>query len=316
MRVLVAPGAFKGTMTARQAAKRLSRDFSGAELRHMPMADGGDDTVDVLVGHGWSAVTLASGVTVAQRDDVVVVELARICGMRTLSAPDPWGASTWALGVALRDVAALAPRQVMLALGGSASTDGGLGMLSGIRGDRESGGLTDLVARVTVDQPVQIPPLPYDLSALVDVLRPLTGPLGAAHAFGPQKGLDLDGCQIADDALARWARLLDIDPQVPGSGAAGGAGAVALALGAKLQSGARAVADVIGLDAAVKSADLVVTGEGRLDATTLAGKSPMIVIESALAAGVPVRCVVGQVDPQVAEELRGRGVDVEVLGSS
>jgi len=186
MRVLVAPGAFKGTMTARQAAKRLSRDFSGAELRHMPMADGGDDTVDVLVGHGWSQVTLASGVTVAQRDDVVVVELARICGMRTLTAPNPWGASTWALGVALRDVAALAPRQVMLALGGSASTDGGLGMLSGIRGDRESGGLTDLVARVAVDQPVQIPPLPYDLSALVDVLRPLTGPLGAAHAFGPQ----------------------------------------------------------------------------------------------------------------------------------
>jgi len=103
---------------------------------------------------------------------------------------------------------------------------------------------------------------------------------------------------------------------VPGTGAAGGTGAAALALGAHLQPGARAIADMIGLDAAVKSADLVVTGEGRLDATTLAGKSPMIVIESALSAGVPVRCVVGQADPQVAAELRGRGVDVVVLGSS
>jgi len=303
-------------MTATQAAERLAAEFTGAELVLLPMADGGDDTVDVLVGHGWSAVTLASGVTLAQRDDVVVVELARICGMRTLSAPDPWGASTWALGVALREVAVLTPRHVLLALGGSASTDGGLGMLLGLSGQPYGGGLTALVTRVGVGVSVPLPTLTFNVTALVDVLRPLTGPTGAAFAFGPQKGLDPDGCRIADEALMSWARLLDIDPTMPGTGAAGGTGAAALALGAELQSGARVVADMIGLNAAIQSADLVVTGEGRLDATTLAGKSPMIVIESALAAGVPVRCFVGQADPHVAEELRGRGVDVVVLGSS
>jgi len=303
-------------MTATQAAERLAAEFTGAELVLLPMADGGDDTVDVLVGHGWSAVTLASGVTLAQRDDVVVVELARICGMRTLSAPDPWSASTWALGVALREVAVLTPRHVLLALGGSASTDGGLGMLLGLSGQPYGGGLTALVNRVGVGVSVPLPALTFNVTALVDVLRPLTGPTGAAFAFGPQKGLDPDGCRIADEALMSWARLLDIDPTMPGTGAAGGTGAAALALGAELQSGARVVADMIGLNAAIQSADLVVTGEGRLDATTLAGKSPMIVIESALAAGVPVRCVVGQADPRVAEELRGRGVDVVVLGSS
>jgi glycerate kinase len=300
-------------MTAMQAAERLGQEFEGADVTLLPMADGGDDTCAVLVTHGWSEVELPSGAVIVMRDDVALVELARICGMVTLSAPDPWGASTWALGVALRDVATLAPRRVMLALGGSASTDGGLGMLCGIHGDRKEGGLTDLVARVAVDQPVQIPPLPYVLSALVDVLRPLTGPTGAAYGFGPQKGLDGDGCRIADDALMGWARLLVIDPLVPGTGAAGGTGAAALALGADLRSGARAIADVIGLAAAVQEADLVVTGEGRLDSSTLAGKSPMVVIESALSAEVPVRCVVGQADPHVAEELRARGVEVVIL---
>ena len=312
----MAPGAFKGTMTAVQAAQRLGREVVGADVTYLPMADGGDDTAAVLMLHGWTQVALPSGAVIVMRDDVALVELARICGMGTLTAPDPWGASTWALGEALRQVAALQPREVMLALGGSASTDGGLGMLLGMRGDAFGGGLSGLVEWVSAGASIVLPSVPFALTAMADVLRPLCGPTGAAYAFGPQKGLDLDACRIADEALMQWARLLDVDPMVPGTGAAGGTGAAALALGAHLQPGARAIADMIGLDAAVKSADLVVTGEGRLDATTLAGKSPMIVIESALTAGVPVRCVVGQADPQVAAELRGRGVDVVVLGSS
>ena len=303
-------------MTAMQAAERLGQEFEGADVTLLPMADGGDDTCAVLVTHGWSEVELPSGAVIVMRDDVALVELARICGMVTLAAPDPWGASTWALGVAMKQVAALKPREVMLALGGSASTDGGLGLLLGMRGDAFGGGLSGLVEWVAEGLPASLPPVPFALTAMADVLRPLCGPTGAAFAFGPQKGLDGDGCRIADDALLQWARLLDIDPTVPGTGAAGGTGAVASALGARLVSGAQAVADLIGLNVAVRKADMVITGEGRLDATTLAGKSPMIVIESALAAGVPVRCVVGQADPHVAEELRGRGVDVVILGSS
>ena len=309
----MAPGAFKGTMTAVQAAQRLGREVVGADVTYLPMADGGDDTCAVLVTHRWSEVELPSGAVIVMRDDVALIELARICGMVTLSAPDPWGASTWALGVALKQVAALKPREVMLALGGSASTDGGLGLLLGMRGDAIGGGLSGLVEWVAEGLPADLPPVPFALTAMADVLRPLCGPMGAAFAFGPQKGLDRDGCAVADDALLQWARLLDIDPTVPGTGAAGGTGAAASALGARVVSGAQAVADLIGLDVAVRKADMVITGEGRLDATTLAGKSPMIVIESALAAGVPVRCVVGQADPDVAEELRGRGVEIVIL---
>ena len=320
MRVLVAPGAFKGSMSAAEAAHRLGRDVLAAhpqaDLVYLPMADGGDDTVDVLCRHGWHVTGLPSGAEVAVRHEVVVVELARLCGMRTLMRPDPWGASTLALGTALREVAQLTPARVLLALGGSASTDGGLGMLRALAGARTGGGLRDLVDVVAEGKDVNLPRLPYSMTAVVDVLAPLCGPSGAAMAFGPQKGLAADECRLADDVLARWAAMLEVNPEVPGTGAAGGTGAAALALGADLQSGARAIAELIDLDAAVGSADLVVTGEGRLDATTLAGKSPMIVIEAALAAGIPVRCVVGQTDPDVAALLGDRGVDVVILDTS
>lgn len=307
-------------MSAAQAAERLGSHLKGAYPEavptHLPMADGGDDTLEVLRLHGWEATRLPSRAVVAVRGDVVIVELARICGMRTFTEPDPWGASTLALGTALREVAQLAPARVLLALGGSASTDGGLGMLRGLAGATTGGGLRDLVDVVAKGTGENLPRLSYPVTAVVDVLAPLCGPSGAAMAFGPQKGLDASECVHADEMLARWAAMLGVNPAVPGTGAAGGTGAAALALGADIQSGARAIAELVGLDAAVGSADLVVTGEGRLDATTLAGKSPMIVIEAALAAGIPVRCVVGQADPNVAAVLRDRGVEVVILDTS
>lgn len=302
-------------MSAAVAAERLARDVVAEEVRLLPMADGGDDTVEVLLGHGFQAHALPSGAVVARRDGVVVVELARICGMAALAAPDPWGATTWPLGTALREVVAKEPRQVLLALGGSASTDGGLGMLRALRGEPPGGGLTDLVELVRSGARVELPVLEVDLTAMVDVLSPLCGPTGAAWRFGPQKGLDESSCRTADEVLATWAGLIGVDPGLPGTGAAGGTGAAAVALGAQVRSGAAVVADLVGLESAVRAADLVVTGEGRLDESTLAGKAPMIVVEAALAAGVPVRIVVGEADPRTAGILRARGVEVVTLGA-
>ena len=330
MIVVIAPGAFKGTLSAREATAMLAARHLDDEIRAVPMADGGDDTLDVLVDHGFREHVLQSLGVVGVRDDAsshrtVLVELARLAGMRTLTAPDPWGASTHAVGVALRESLALHPRRILLALGGSASTDGGRGLLRGLAAQPDDGGLAALAALAShVGDPAaddggvdvaacRALVATTELVVLADVDSPLTGPTGAAWWFGPQKGLDADGCRIADETLAHWAQELGVDPTTPGAGAAGGTAAALLALGAAVRPGGSAVADLVGLRRQVAEADLVITGEGRLDAGTLAGKAPAAVLQVAREAGVPARLVVGSCDPAVAEALRDSGVEVALL---
>ena len=310
MRVVIAPDKFKGTLTAREVAEAIAlgvRDaIPEAECVLLPMADGGDGTLDVLEAAGWARRHTAGldargrpvEVPYVTHDEDAVIEMAAVCGLSTLqqSERDPWVTTSFGLGSVARSL--LPDYRVHLAIGGSASIDGGAGFLQGLgipvrdaHGADIGPGLRGVSTAASIGDP------PSDLQPFVvwsDVMSPLTGPQGAVALFGEQKGLtDLEP---AEDVLAHWASQLEERVGIPvaerpGAGAAGGVGAAALALGAELVSGALQVANRIGVPGALAGADLVISGEGRLDRGTLAGKVPCVVAD--LAGDRPVLLVAG-----------------------
>jgi glycerate kinase len=192
---------------------------------------------------------------------------------------------------------------LLLALGGSASTDGGAGMLAALgcrlldaRGTPIPRGARGLLSLASVNMSGLRPVPPGGAVILSDVTNPAIGPMGAAAIFGPQKGLLPQDVDVIDDALAGLAELLGVDPATPGSGAAGATALALLAWGATLSSGAEVVAEKIDLDGALGDADLVVTGEGRFDAQTASGKVAAVVADHAARLSVPVALVAGGID--------------------
>ena len=321
-RVLVAPDKFKGCLPAVAVAAALARGLRtahpGLDVVELPVADGGDGTVDAALTAGYVEVVVpASGPTgqpstarYARLGERAVVELAAVVGLDLLPGgrPDPLHASTRGLGQVVRHALDAGVRELVLGLGGSASTDGGAGLVQELGArlrDAEgrelpSGGaalarlasldLTELRSRLT------------GVSVLVagDVTSPLLGPDGAAAVFGPQKGADPEQVAQLDAALARWASVVaaatgEDHAAQPGAGAAGGTGFAALALlGGEMRSGIELVLDLVGFDQRLAGAALVVTGEGSLDAQSLAGKAPVGVLRRARAVGVPVVVVAGR----------------------
>lgn len=320
MRVLFAPDSFKGTIGSVDAATALMEGWAsvrgGDDLVAMPQADGGEGTLDVLAAcspdSSWSVMSGVCGpdgrpvdarwLTLA--DGRAVVELAESSGIALMGKLDPFGATTRGLGEVLR---ACESDRVSVALGGSASTDGGLGVLRafGVRVLDANGadvpeGAAGLVAARAVDVS-GLAGVPSDLEVLTDTRAVLCGTDGAAQVFGPQKGASGDDIAVMDEALARWARLLNdaglsADPSMPGTGAAGGTGFGLVALGARIAGGAERVSELTGLAAAVPSADLVVTGEGKFDRTSLTGKLVGHVVQMCSDADVSVVVVAGAVE--------------------
>lgn len=330
MHVLISPDKFKGSLGAAEVAAAIARAVTahGHTVDLCPVADGGDGTVDVAVAAGFTrhAVTAAGPTgepvagSFARSGDDAVVELADVCGLVRLPGGvlRPTGASTVGLGEVVAAALADGARRVVLGLGGSASTDGGAGLAqalgarlldaSGAELPRGLGG-GRLGEVVSVEPPVL--PAGTTIEVACDVDNPLLGPHGAAAVYGPQKGADTaDLVAALDAALASWARVVDPGgvADVPGAGAAGGAGFGLMALfGARLRPGFDLVAELLGFDERLARADLVITGEGRLDAQTLRGKGPAGVAARALAAGTPVLAVAGRVDLD-ADELAGAGI--------
>ncbi|ALJ18925.1 glycerate kinase [Microbacterium sp. No. 7] len=312
-RVVVAVDGFKGSITAADAAAALADGWGdGAVLR--PMADGGEGTLDAFA----AAVPGARRVPVTVRgphdgpvaahwlllpDGTGVVELASTSGIELLSdGLRPWDADTLGFGQAIAAAIDAGVSRLVLGIGSSASTDGGAGMLRALgarvldaAGSPAGAGLRGLCEAASVDLDGLRPLPPGGVRVLSDVTSPLCGPAGAAAVFGPQKGLDAEGVAVADAALARWAGLVGVDPAEAGAGAAGGTGFALLAWGGRLEPGAPAVAELIGLDEAIAGADLVVTGEGSYDASSAVGKVPALVAERARCAGVPVALVAGRI---------------------
>jgi glycerate kinase len=298
------------------------------------MADGGDGTVAVLAqdwpGAEWVAVPTVDAVGTSRpgrylrAGEIAAVELAETCGIAGLSPLEPMGSHTIGLGIVLAAALRSGVRGLVVALGGSASTDGGTGALSalgaqlvGAGGLLPAGGrgLTRLV-RMGTDRLLPVPP--GGVRVLVDVQAPLYGPSGAAHVFGPQKGATDAEVGELDRGLRRLAAVLGSDPDQPGCGAAGGTGYGLAHWGAELVPGARTIAELVGLPAAVERADLVITGEGRFDAGSLTGKTCGYVLQAAAGSGVPALVVAGSVAAGMAGAVPGVGLMSlsELAGSS
>ncbi|MFD5567789.1 glycerate kinase [Streptomyces cadmiisoli] len=323
-RVLIAADKFKGSLTAVQVAQRvtagLRRVVPDVEVAALPVADGGDGTVDAAVAAGFERRTvrvagpLGDEVTAAfaLRGDTAVVEMAEASGLQRLPAGvfAPLTASTYGSGELLRAALDAGARTIVFGVGGSATTDGGAGMLAAL-GARFStadggpvppggGGLRDLA---TADLSGLDPRLAdVRLVLASDVDNPLTGPEGAPAVYGPQKGAGPDDVAVLDAALAHFAQVLErtVGPRAgeyasaPGAGAAGGIGYGALIVGARFRPGIEVMLDVLGFGAALAHADLVITGEGSLDEQTLHGKAPAGVAAAARAAGKEVVAVCGR----------------------
>lgn len=331
-RVVLAPDSFKGSLGAAEVAAALARGWRAVrpddDCVELPMADGGEGTLDAFARAVPGAVRHpvvvqgpagrpAEATWLEMPDGSAVVELACASGLTLLESPVPLDAQTRGVGEVARAALAAGARRLVVALGGSASTDGGVGLLRALGArvldasglDVPDGG-RGLARAASVDLTGLVALPPGGVEVWCDVTSPLCGPTGAAAAFGPQKGATPDDVAILDAALGRWSDLLEAAGGVPrgtsclpGTGAAGGAAFGLLAWGARLVPGAVAIADAVGLDVALASADLVVTGEGRLDAQSAAGKAPAEVARRAAAAGVPLALVVGSAAPGAADAL-------------
>lgn len=321
MRILVAPDKFKGCLTAAEVAASvadgLRAERPSLQVTRLPIADGGDGTVAAALSRGYEEVRLsADGPTgvpgetgYARLGSRAVVELAAVCGLDLLPGGrrDALGASTYGLGQVIGHAVDNGATEVVVGLGGSASTDGGAGMVQalGARLLDDSGHELDrggaaLAGLASLDLTTLVPRLAGVTVVLAsDVENPLLGPDGAAAVFGPQKGADVDQVAQLDAALTRWADVVAATVGTDhrdrsGAGAAGGTGFGGLALlGAELRSGAELVLELIDFDTHLAQADLVITGEGSLDVQSLSGKGPIELARTAVRAGVPVIAVVG-----------------------
>lgn len=267
MRVVIAPDKFKGTVTAPRAAELIGEGWRNArpddDVVLCPMADGGDGTASVLAaalsGSEWvttpavDAVGRPKQASWLRAGPLAIVELALVCGLAELERPDPLGATTRGLGIVLAAALSSGADRVLVALGGSASTDGG------------TGALAELLPR---DQYPGV-----EVEVLVDVDSPLLGPSGAARVFAPQKGATPEQVDELEARLETLAALMGGNPRAPGTGAAGGTGYGLACWGARLVPGAAAVGEVVGLPRLLAEADVVITGEGRFDETSLRGKT-------------------------------------------
>ncbi len=290
-----------------------------------PLSDGGPGFVDVLRSAGGTSVQvditdpLSRPVTgeVLVSGDVAYVESAQACGLHLLTAGerDPLATSSYGLGTLLTAAADSGARTVV-GLGGSATNDGGAGLLaalgarpvdaSGAALPRGGAALRAVAAIVGAPRLRQV-----SLVAASDVDNPLLGAAGASAVFGPQKGATPDDVVLLDEALTAWAHALQGLPgcpsgvaDLPGAGAAGGIGGALLALGARFESGIGLVRRLVGLDAALSGAGMVITGEGSLDAQSLRGKVVSGVAASAAERGLPCVVMAGQVALAVSNSRR------------
>jgi len=320
--VLLVPDKFKGCLAAIDVCAELRRGLlqglSTLDVVLRPTADGGDGTLDAALAAGFGSLTVvaagplieARSARIGIRGSTALVELAEICGLARLpeGQRSPMQASTYGVGLAMRGAIELGCRDLVVGIGGSASTDGGMGAAAalGARILDQNGqpvrpcgaGLSD-VASVDLE-PMLAVLGGVSLVVATDVDSPLTGEYGAAQVFAPQKGATAAQIAALEAGLENWAAhlitLAGVDVRrMPAAGAAGGFLAPLLATDCvRVVSGAQYVLELTGTRQAIATADLVITGEGSWDAQTSTGKAPQAVVEAAGALGKPVIAVAGR----------------------
>jgi glycerate kinase len=327
MRILIAPQEFKGTLTAHEAALAIEdgiRHFDpGWSCERMPMADGGPGTLDALLhARGGERRTARVLDPLGREVDAewavlgggtAVIECASASGLWRLQPEerDPLQASSYGTGQLIAAAAEAGAQVILVAVGGSATTDGGAGMaqalsyrlLDAAGADLRHGGAA-LAKLIHIDASnIHTDLKDATISGAIDVTNPLCGPAGASHVFGPQKGANPETVELLDAALEHFAQVIRRDLgvdvlEVPGAGAAGGLGAGLIAfLGATLQPGGELVAAAAGYEERLARADVVITGEGRLDGQTSFGKGPATLAKLARSADKRCVCIAGILGP-------------------
>ncbi|MBW8708939.1 MAG: glycerate kinase [Alphaproteobacteria bacterium] len=332
MNILVACDSFKDALPAdavcRAIAAGLKKNHPGATVSEMPLSDGGEGLLDVLgqaLALKWIEIKAADplGREVMARYGVsadgitAVVELPRASGLQllTLAERDPLKTSTYGTGQLLADARARGAKRALLAIGGSATNDAGIGAAAALGWRflnannqpvaQDGGHLKDIVRLVSAEPPFQT------MDVLCDVTNPLFGPRGAAWVYGRQKGGNDAGLAELDDGLKHIAEVVKAQTgrdvaQMPGAGAAGGLGYGAVAfLGAQLRRGIEVVLDITGFEAAAARADLIITGEGHLDGQSAQGK--LIQGLCGRSGGKPVIALCGKLSAS-PEEIRAIGL--------
>lgn len=323
MRIVVATDSFKGSLSSYQAGETIKRAFQlempEIDIEVIPMADGGEGTVDALLYStdskrvdlqvtGPTGKKIDTYYAVSKDGQLAVLEVANIVGYSMVgeSERNPFHLTTLGVGECIRHVLDQGVREVIIGLGGSATNDGGIGMLQAL-------GVTFLDEQ---DRPLA--PYPTSLAQVrrvdwsnldrrlmetrirvaSDVNNPLCGPTGATFTFGPQKGVRKEMLKKLDESLAKYARCLEEGRgrkcrEIPGAGAAGGLGFGLLLLGAMMETGATLISQLVGLPEKLKHADWLITGEGRTDGQTLRGKLPFTLAKQAKEKGVPTILISG-----------------------
>jgi glycerate 2-kinase len=323
MKILIAPDKFKGTLNASEVAQNIAKGLldvlPDAQIEVVPMADGGEGTAEAICNvRGCSWIECKAHDPLGREIDarygwidqekLAVMEMSEAAGMRRLSGSerDPVRSTTFGVGEMILDATKRGANEIIVGLGGSATNDGGFGMARALgfrfefehEHEHEKVGVTDLLKLEKIEKPRRLE-LPK-ITAAVDVKNPLLGENGATRVFGPQKGASKSDFDNLERALTRLADVVakqfgfDYRNEA-GAGAAGGLGFGLLNFcGATIRPGFEVVAEAVGLEAKMKDADLVITGEGSLDRQTLEGKTPAGVARLARKLGKPVFAIVGR----------------------
>lgn len=340
--IVIAPDAFKGTATTHDAAAYLAEGIADAlpdaELVLVPMADGGEGTASCFDGTPVTLPTtdaagrLTEATYMFNDGDVAeaYIDVAAASGLPAVADhPVPLTGDTYGTGVLIADAVTRGAQRIILGLGGTATVDGGTGILVALGATPQDkaghplrpggGSLTELAGFDTAQ--LNIPAAAVEWVLLTDVTNPATGPDGAAAVFGPQKGATPEDITLLDAALAQLCDICEVDPTTPGFGAAGGLPIGITWLSTLMHGnhshihvlpGARMVAESVGLPKLIHSADLVVTGEGRFDKQSTRGKVVGTVLDMAVAADVPLVVVAGSFQENVA----GQGVSMVELSDN
>ena len=324
MKILIAPDSFKGTLSALEAARAIEmgikRVLPEANTQCLPLADGGEGTLDALLFAGpgerktaWvtdangDLIEASYGALNETHSTLIVLEAAQVVGL-SQARINVAQRTTRGLGELLQQCLDHSARRFLIGLGGSSTNDGGAGLLAALgvrlldaRGNTIEPSPQGLATLDRVDfSGLDARLAESDITVLTDVDNPLCGPTGATAIFGPQKGVLPEQVRLFDQAIAQFARLCDAwagsaVSQQAGAGAAGGLGYALMLLGAKRRLGAEVVCETMQLDAHLGNADWLITGEGKSDAQTLHGKLPLVAANHAHAMRVPVILLSGDI---------------------
>lgn len=337
-KVIIIPDSFKGTLSAKQICRilkeKVHQQFPACEVVTVPVADGGEGSVDCFLEalggrketvqvHGPYMELMEAEYGILS-DGTAVVEMASCAGLPLAEdRKNPKKTTTYGVGELILAAAKAGSKRIITGLGGSCTNDGGCGMAAalGIRfydaQDREfvpTGGTLKEIRRIDMSRREKLLDQ-IELLAMCDITNPLTGPEGAAHVFSPQKGADEGMIQELEAGMVHYASILEQTVQIPkirelpGGGAAGGMGTgMAALLGAKLIPGIQAVLDTVQIDTLAEHADLILTGEGKIDSQSIHGKVLSGIARRGKALGIPVVAIAGGIDREALPELYRDGL--------